>query len=125
MKKLLFLLLSIVNTLINAYDIKINNTTDYPVKLNIIANQDVCPEPNHGPGILAAHTEDRWPTHNICIQYVELHYPIVEYSKELQKYVVRGYEGNISATITAHASWKNFEIYADIDANGIPHFHWR
>jgi len=140
MKKLL-LLLSIVSTSINAYDITINNTTGYFVRIYIenypdFATRLTCSSsaPNQGPGKggLAPQTKDSWGASCVCL--VLLLYPTFTKEGNLDwKTFDDRWDHAVSsrsisafdATITASAGYKNFEIYAEKDANGIPQFHWR
>jgi|SRR5579871_3451766 len=146
MKKLLLLLLSTASTL-NAYDITINNTTGYFVRLwielapiSIVGGLFLCSQPNHGPGFegLAPQTKDSWGTGNACACTVYLFYPTFTKEGNLDWDTFNGrwykflsdLEGTVPLTsfdarIPTSAGYKNFEIYAEKDANGIPQFHWR
>jgi len=131
MKKLLLLLL-ITASMLNAYDITVNNTTDYPVRMYIgVQGTDSCVQPNHGPNILSPHTKDQWPTHISkfspyyfmdCINYINFYFPIYAYSGS--KLYLKGYESKPEVWPT-DLTHNNFEIYVEKDAHGIPHLHVR
>ncbi len=98
MKRLLLLILLTIgiNVQLYAYDITVENTTNWSIRVQIW-NSKGCADPNGGD-MLPAHKKDQWGTGNICTNNVRFHYP----------------DGSTEDIVTS-LFWKNFKIYQNKD----------